>query len=185
MEGPLGSSAPNPSAMGTNPIIQPGWSRAWGPAGRESSQQWNIHNPNPRPWEADDIPSSHGSTSLGTFLAQNTQESEEQGRTLLIFHRFMAGTSGPRGILCDSCGGTTPGREIPYKGTNIPVLPIPSCQHQLQGIGEGTNFGAPELQDLVSCSSRIPLLIPGPEQTELLNPGWECRGGGGKLKENK
>lgn len=58
-----------------------------------------------------------------------------------------------RGIPC-SCRGITPGREIPHQGTNFSGLPIPSCQHKLQGIGEGTNFGASEMRGLVSRSPR-------------------------------
>lgn len=67
MEGPLGSSTPSPSAMGRNPLIQPGWSRAWGPAGRERSQQWNIRDPSPRAGMRLTFPTAMAASPWGDF----------------------------------------------------------------------------------------------------------------------
>lgn len=139
--------------------------------------------------------SSHGSISLGTFLAQNTLETEEGGRALLTFHRFTARTSGARGIprarhSCRERRQNHSWQGNSCKGTDFPALPIPSCRHKLQGIGDGWKTRERLKSEIWHPgSSRIPLLIPGAqeppgEQSSSIPTGNAGGGEGSRRKIN-
>lgn len=139
--------------------------------------------------------SSHGSVSLGTFLAPNTLKTEEGGRALLTFHRFTARTSGARGIprarhsRRERTGNPSWQGDFPQRD-RLPCASHSFLPAQIAGNRRRVeNSGASEIRDLASRLQQNPSAHPrcpgAPGRTELLNPDWECGGWGGKPKENK